>query len=274
MNDLIIVIPIYKEQPSKYNLISLEQCYKKLDQYQIAFISSASFDPTFFYDHSEKYLNHKPKHIFFPDYYFKSIQGYNRLLLSGGFYKEFLDYNYLLIHQDDCFVFKNNLSDWMKLGYDYIGAPWVKYVDDKIEFEGVGNGGLSLRKVLTFYRIFTSIKYVNRLYELWIYYRPMNWKGKIYHFGDFIYDVSLGSFSHALLNSYKFNEDRYIGKHLFNNGLITTPNCQLASKFSIEKYPREQFNMNAMQRPFGCHAWWKYDFDFMRGLIGNEGYDL
>ena len=66
------------------------------------------------------------KVIRFANYYFESISGYNKLLLSLEFYNRFKEYEYLLIHQSDAYLFKNELDYWCQKGFDYIGAPWYR----------------------------------------------------------------------------------------------------------------------------------------------------
>jgi hypothetical protein len=63
----------------------------------------------------------------FPDENFRDISCYNRMLLNDEFYARFAEYEYALIHQLDAFVFSDRLLEWCKLGYDYIGAPWLPY---------------------------------------------------------------------------------------------------------------------------------------------------
>lgn len=82
-------------------------------------------------------------YIFFHENYFKSIDGYNKLMLSPSFYKAFSNYEYILIYQLDAWVFKDELQHWCNQKYDYIGAPI--YQNNKLI--GIGNGGFSLRKV-------------------------------------------------------------------------------------------------------------------------------
>ena len=48
------------------------------------------------------------------------------LMLSPFFYESFLDFKYVLIHQLDVFIFKDELNYWCNQNYDYIGAPWFK----------------------------------------------------------------------------------------------------------------------------------------------------
>ncbi len=97
-----------------------------------------------------------------------SIKEYNKLLLSEEFYAMFTDYDYMLVYQADCFVFHDDLENWVSKGYDYVGAPWYfecsqlekfygrifrslgLYHGDGFRYGEVGNGGLSLRKISAF----------------------------------------------------------------------------------------------------------------------------
>ena len=78
-----------------------------------------------------------------------SIEEYNCLLTSVHFYRQFKDFEYVLVFQSDSMLFKDSefsVEDF--LGWDYIGAPW----QDKPICPG-GNGGLSLRRVRTMMNI-------------------------------------------------------------------------------------------------------------------------
>lgn len=85
---------------------------------------------------------------------FFSYAGYNVLLKSEQFYQFFLDLGlkYIVMLQQDVWVFKNNLSyflsEFEKNGYDYIGAPWygVHFCSDGT----VGNGGFCIRRLEKF----------------------------------------------------------------------------------------------------------------------------
>ena len=54
------------------------------------------------------------------------IAGYNRMMLSAGFYELFRDYEYLLICHTDAWIFRDELADWCRRGYDCVAAPWVR----------------------------------------------------------------------------------------------------------------------------------------------------
>lgn len=65
---------------------------------------------------------------------------YSMLLTNESFWNMF-NGEKLLIMQEDSFIFKENLEEFLE--YDYIGAPWKKNQNDTPNC--VGNGGLSLR---------------------------------------------------------------------------------------------------------------------------------
>jgi len=68
------------------------------------------------------------------------VSDYNKLLTSIDFWNLFKG-NKILIYQEDTFIFKSNINDFLE--WDYIGAPFPK--DHNINKSHVGNGGLSLR---------------------------------------------------------------------------------------------------------------------------------
>lgn len=65
---------------------------------------------------------------------------YNIFLTSLDFWN-LLTGNKILIYQEDSFIFKNNIEEFII--WDYIGAPWPKNTNDTPNH--VGNGGISLR---------------------------------------------------------------------------------------------------------------------------------
>ena len=65
---------------------------------------------------------------------------YSQLLMTADFWNRFYGEK-LLIYQEDSFIFKKNMNDF--LSFDYIGAPFSKDANDTPNL--VGNGGFSLR---------------------------------------------------------------------------------------------------------------------------------
>ena len=172
MNLVKVVIPIYQDSLSQQERKSLLQVYKILQMHPLVVIKPNHLDLS-------ELATEFPKLSFisFADFYFKGISGYNRLMLAKEFYERFLDCTYILIYQLDAYVFRDELKEWCNKGYDYIGAPWLQRPVYKLpviaeimqlihsyhKFKGktskqdlygkIGNGGLSLRKVASHYRV-------------------------------------------------------------------------------------------------------------------------
>ncbi len=228
-----IVIPFYKNKLSASEKISLDQCKKILTNYPIYFALPKSIKPD--------YLTEDDKVVYFNDLCFSSIAEYNRLVSSVEFYEHFLDYEYLLFHQLDAYIFKDQLTDWCAKGYDYIGAPKLKlkHFKQKSPFQWLifdpilFNGGLSLR------RIKPIIRYL-RIYH-WLY---PNWPGNE--------DMLFSCFS----------------KRIFPlRFLLKLPPWKEGIAFAIEKNPQISFHLLGDSLPFGCHAWEKYNPKFWQKFI-------
>lgn len=83
-----------------------------------------------------------------PDSWFESNAAYSALLLTRAFYERFSTFDFMLIHQLDCFVFEDQLAEWCARGWDYVGPPFFReYTADSGALEGVGCGGFSLRRI-------------------------------------------------------------------------------------------------------------------------------
>jgi len=91
-----------------------------------------------------------------------SYREYNAMCCNKDFYNMFIDYEYILICQTDCWAFEDRLDEFMDLGYDYYGAAWP-HLSDRI-----GNGGFSLRKVNKMIELTSKYEYEKPINEdLW-----------------------------------------------------------------------------------------------------------
>lgn len=246
-----IIIPIYKKTPDADDLISINQAFNVLKNHKITFIHPKSLDVSNYETFTSRFLA-------FDDVYFKNIHGYNRLMLNVDFYNSFSE-KYLLIYQTDCFVFKDELLDWCRKDFDYIGAPWIrssekipiaklvverilvktksainyrkkgKYQKDKsLLYNEVGNGGLSLRKREKFVEILEKIPHVVKIY--------LNPK----HTSKF------------------YAEDVFFSIEPQRNGIsFLKPHYKQACLFSIENKQEKAMKINQGKLPFGCHRWTK-----------------
>ena len=180
----------------------------------------------------------------------------------------------MLLYQPDAYVFKDELRDWCKKGYDYIGSPWFEGWTKPSEpkrFKGVGNGGFSLRNVKTHKRILKRIKLLKRLRIFWLRSKLES----ILRF-DTVLRFPIWKFSNSdnvnriFFQTYE-NEDfywcRYIGE-LFSDYKIAP--IEEAIRFSFELQPSYLYQLNNWNLPFGCHAWEKYEPEFWEKFINME----
>ena len=136
-NQLVVVVPVFRDHFSDSEILSLRQLYKHKNKYKIISITPNDLPQKSDFDQNIQFNNR----------YFVGTSSYSKLLLSKEFYTHFLDYEYILIYQLDCIILSDDLKSWCELGYDYIGAPlfWNKNKPEN-GFSRVGNGGLSFRK--------------------------------------------------------------------------------------------------------------------------------
>lgn len=261
----VVVIPVYRIPSNGDELASLRTTVGKLISHDIVMVCPASLvgelEDFIAQDFPSVGL------VSFNDRYFKSIRGYNRLMLSISFYQRFARYRYLLIAQLDALVFgtSESLFEFENLGFSYIGAPWFEPLNGipgaKTRFAGVGNGGLSLRRVdsmislLRSYRIGTI-----RSGEMVYIYRSSSSKLKG------ILKALIAWFGLATRIPV-VNEDKFICRVLAASYPgFRLPPVELAATFAFEENPEELLKLTGGQTPFGCHAWRKYDSAFWSEL--------
>lgn len=262
-----IIIPIYKEIPTHDDLISLKQAFHILGNHKITFIHPKHLNVS-------EYKKFNSSFIAFEDHFFKNILGYNQLMMSVDFYKTFSQ-KYILIYQTDCFVFRDELINWCKKDFDYIGAPWIrsseripffklffdrsistfksiinfkgngKWQKDKsLLYNTVGNGGLSLRKREKF------IEVLNKLPKGVEVYLDKKNSGQFYA------------------------EDVFFSIEPERNGInFAKPFYKDACLFSIENKQQKAMEINKGELPFGCHRWNK-EKDFWRPFFLKEEYSI
>ena len=244
-----VIVPVFRDSLDFYERISLQQNLRVLKAYPVVFIHPAGVKIT---QLLKEFSNCSEET--FADDFFRGIAGYNRLMLSPEFYGRFSDVDYLLICQLDAYVFRDELLDWCKEGYDYIGAPWLvplhfrlplfkqwrNHFHNKWRTEKdfrVGNGGFSLRKVSSHLKATEQLK-------------------------DAIQ-------SHLLRQGRYSNEDLFFALEVNKHGMdFSYPDYKTALRFSFDKYPALCYKENHSCLPFGCHAWYKEEMkDFWFPII-------
>lgn len=269
MEKVAVIIPFYRELITEHELIALQQCKKVLSAHSVIAIK-----PHWLTLPEAAGVVNFTEVKSFDDHYFSGSLGYNRLMLSPGFYEQFLNYEYILIYQLDAFVFSDQLLHWCNQGFDYIGSPWLRnigHVDfvkaaksrwqyyyhtrydlqkngvpSPKQFENrVGNGGFSLRCVQKFLQVTQTRKddidrYLNLVAQ------------KIYEYSeDAFWSIEVNRKS-------KF---------------LNIPDYKTAVSFGWETQLKRASELNNGQLPFGCHAWDR-NIDFWSPIFKSYGYEL
>lgn len=253
----IVIIPVYKINPDKAELLSLKQCLRILGKHDISLICPWGLDLTVY----QKLFSEYGKEFmveYFDTAYFKSVEGYNKLMLAISFYQRFSNWDYMLIYQLDAFVFKDELMLWCNRNYDYIGAPWMK-LNGKTDPINCGNGGFSLRKIKSFIELFSHTGHVLNLKGLLLFHRYRGPLHKPYYIirGLLGYKNKLQDY----INGERVNEDLFFASLKGKYGTpFHIPSSDVAMRFSFEEHPERLFKQTGIL-PFGCHAWQKFEYN-------------
>jgi hypothetical protein len=267
---VIILIIVYKNEISPLETISLKQCVKVLGQYPIRLVCPEGLDIGAYRrvakDVEVDFINPK---------WHSSYSTSNRLRIEPFLYKKYSDYEFVLFYELDAFVFRDDLEYWCNKDYDYVGAPWFEdfragSVDSRLI--GVGNGGFSLRKTRSLLKALHAFSWIINPIDRFKRDFPQD---KLKALSDLVKNSTIANNSFFLFNDYPAQEDIFWGiciKRNFNWFKVAPIDESI--KFSFEVQPKLLYGMNNQKLPFGCHAWWRYDFEFWRPFIESEGYSL
>ena len=251
--EAVVAIPVYRDRLTSLEALSVARCLDVLGRHPVRVVAPEGLAVP-------APLDRFPAERF-PPMCFSGIEAYSALMLSPDFYRRFRAFGYVLIHQLDAFVFRDELSDWCARGYDYVGAPWIgedwpnlaetrqglpfwtrsrlfRFLP-RVKYE-VGNGGFSLRKVSSMYRA-----------AAWLRRTKRAWGGR--------------------------NEDGFFG--------IAVPECWWwagyrippaaeAMRFAFETRPSDCYAQTGGRLPFGCHGWDKIDPAFWHPHLAAVGCDF
>lgn len=267
---VIITLPVYRFPLTDNEKTSVRYLLHFLGDYEITLIAPRSLkisDPLL-----------RPLQVTrFDDKYFTGIPGYNKLVLSRGFYDSFKAYEYMLIYQLDCLVFSKDLKSWCEKGWDYVGAPWFKnYQADTSEgFWMVGNGGLSLRRVSAFRQVLRSRRLLTSPIELGritrFFPRSPKLKFLVTILKTILHACGYHNTMRYFLTQFNQYEDIFWSMHAKRavpSFKIPTP--LEALRFSFEFAPRYCFEQNGRRLPFACHAWHKMDPAFWQEVLATQ----
>ncbi len=250
----VVVIPVYKPTPSPLEAFSLARCAAVLARHPVTFFGPRSLDYA-------PYQAMIPAATITPfdDRYFRSLIGYNELMLAPTFYEAFTRFEFLLIYQPDAYVFEDRLAEWCARPYDYLGAPWL---GDDGEWCGVGNGGFSLRRVSACLDALGTKRRLspaevwdhatrttpNPVVRMLKYYRKL-----LAHFGLF---NDVGWFLRRFLRA-SAPEDMFWAFHAprYHPAFRVAP-AEEAVHFAVEAGLEKAWRQLEGRPPFGCHRDW------------------
>jgi len=252
----IVVIPVYKKNPSEEELKSLRQCIRILGRHGICLICAESLDRTIYNQiFEEEGATYRIE--FFDEDFFASQRGYNRLMLRRPFYERFAQWDYMLIYQLDAYVFSDQLDEWCQKGYDYIGAPFLK-LNKEVDSLNSGNGGFSLRRIPAFINVFSltgKVFYAKGLWRLYRYRGPLH-RLPLTLLGIFGYRNHPKDF----LSGEKVNEDLFYAILEDSSLKWRVATTSKAMFFAFEGRPSFLFS-RTRQLPFGCHAYLENEYE-------------
>lgn len=269
----VVVIPVYRV-PTPMEQCSFVQCLRVLRNYAITIVTHEGVDLERF----EEISKAEQKELgveYFDKHYFAGISGYNALCLSKDFYGRFTDrFEYMLIYQLDAWVFKDELQQWCDREYDYVGSPFFISPDDFKTFTknlgGVGNGGLSLRRLQYCIDVLScpiSKPFLSsqKIWKIWMTSMKYS-KEPLLSKLKYTVRCILMNFGRKNTLGYfiKYNNEDYILSDFASGSNFLKPHIPTAEEaisFSFEIYPSLLFQWNHQRLPFGCHAFEKYEFE-------------
>jgi hypothetical protein len=266
MYKVCIVIPVHNANPSAFELISYKQCCSVLEKHAIFIIAPEGLDLKRY-----KGISENPQTIYVPAFWQNSLMNYNKLKLSNFFYSLFQDYEFLLTYELDAFVFRDELYNWCSDKFDYIGAPWFEGYDKPTDkLIGVGNSGFSLRRISVMKKLLKKFYYKdpvkyqvgNKVKLKALLQSPYYWARN--QFGE----------NFTIQNAGFVHEDLVLAQMARRFPAFKIASIDEASRFSFEANPSLLYRRNNNQLPMGCHAWWKYDFNFWKPHIEAFGHNL
>lgn len=260
-----VVVLVFTHKPSLdwYEEISLRQCEKVLGgRHPIRLVCPEGLDVG-------AYLKIAPSLVpeFVPARFLSSIEAYNRFKISSWLYHRFRRYDFILTYELDAFVFRDDLLDWCREGWDYIGAPWFEGWQEATPdspFIGVGNSGFSLRRTESCLQISRAVHLVQRMFPPRLY-RSVKFR-RLIPYAPLRDLMKLASYTDQ-------HEDDFWAIQVpqaFSDFRVAS--YDRACRFSLESKARELLSIGRMELPFGCHAWHCCDPAFWRPHIKAAGY--
>ncbi len=252
----VVIIPIHQPEPAPLEKISLQQTFTLLHPHPIIFMAPLALDTAWY---EAFHVNGKKATIERFDWH--GYVAYSTLQTKSFFYQRFLAYEYMLTCHMDAFVFRDELEKWCALEYDYIGSviyntnfkmedTFFKIITTYTNPDYFGNGGFSLKKTETFYRITSRYK---------LYIDFYHWQRKLRRRG--FYDDLFHSLHYPKIFPQFRTAPRELAQQFGADFVL----------FNENELPFTRKDCNSL--PFGIHGWIKNQQAFWKPCITRFGYD-
>ncbi|HEX8327648.1 MAG TPA: DUF5672 family protein [Hymenobacter sp.] len=246
-----VIIPIYREQPSPLEVLSLDQTLAVLGHYPIAFMAPEYLDATWYQEHCRGKAAVRIERFDWEGY-----EDYVNLMMDPEYYRRFQAYEYLFMCQLDAFAFRDELPYWCGLGYDFVGAviyneTWKASTNWWRRLTGFetpayyANSGFCLKKVDTFVSMTSRFRHYISFYR-WV---------------------------SQLRGVQGFYDDLFISQHFPRlSSRFRMPSKAVAQRFGADYMEYDPgrlpfHNGNNENLPFGVHGWIQRQLDFWRPCI-------
>ncbi|MEE1316598.1 MAG: DUF5672 family protein [Prevotella sp.] len=271
---VVVIIPVYETNPKSEELRAFKNNINIMKKHPVCMVTFQHCDLSK-YDAIAQEIGVDLKRENFPKECFTSVAAYNDLCLSLDLYQRFTDYEYMLICQLDVWMFRDEIINWCKREFDYIGAPiYYPYSEKRYtqKFRGIGNGGLCLRRIAYCISILASDKNkplltprtIMKMY--WHFFRyneafTCSWVKRLS-----IIPIALGK-----MLGYKNSFNYFASQHVNEDLLLGTwaeqseyypchlPDELTAAEFSIEVNAEWLLKRLHGKTPMGVHAYDKWN---------------
>jgi hypothetical protein len=274
-----ILVPLYTTNWKIEEIRSLARCLTILSRFHFVFAYKSSYDIDLVLAPWRPLVDRLSSWSILPldDGLLSSVASYNLLMLCADLYRNLVSWDYVLVYQLDAWILSGNLEEWLESDFTYVGAPWCPHLgSDSCGISGVGNGGLSLRKVpemisilsskrsrsspvLGLRELISSDPYVQRfLFRTQVLNPFRSAKALFRLLGLFIL------YPFAYRNSLDWYSRTGLGEDVLLSlyaprvyPWMRIPSVSIAARFSLETNPLEVAKAVGVDVPFGCHAWEK-----------------
>jgi hypothetical protein len=261
MIPVVVLVFAHKARPDERELLSFTQCRRVLGGHPLRLVCPEGLDVS-------AYTAVVPDIVvdFIPPRWLSSLRAYNRLKVLPWLYERYAGYEFMLTHELDAFVFRDELLEWCREGWDYVGAPWFmgfnRCTPTSPPLAG-GNSGFSLRRIPAALRVCGTLRYRRPAAEV-----IADWRSGRFGLRKTIHDLTKGNNFFGPLNDSHDNEDLFWSRVVPGRfPWFRVAPYEVARRFSFESNPRRLYAECGDRLPFGCHKWVDIDPDFWSGHL-------